>query len=398
LIKEDEDGNVNESGDHFYKINTKIVLNDLVDELVDGEIQIDDLIMKREYLNSSDGPKTRLCHTEIYHKDKAPKATIAYIHGLGEGSDLFCEYGMQFAMNGYKFEAIDMRGYGNSGGVRGEYTLVELQNDIVTLLKEVDADIPLFLMAHSMGCMITTSFLMNNPDLNISGVILQAPLTGPPKNVHLDPAKIFLAGFLGQNLPELFLSARINPTNLTKKAIILKYFLTSRKSFPILGTRQVANLVQFFIHYKHNVKSFEYPVLVHLGGEDSVVNNDFTKKMYEDFGSEDKQMFEYEGAFHDLHYEDCNKEMFKNTVNWINLKFKEGNASKVGTIDFDKVKVAFLKRKAPFKYWKQLITFSIALYYFIGYLVMATKLANADRMDMLAFWPCSIYKKYILKK
>jgi alpha-beta hydrolase superfamily lysophospholipase len=370
----------------------------VVADLFEGQVQIDDLIMKREYVSSNEGDHTRLCHTEIYHKDKTPKATIAFIHGLGEGSDLFCEYGMQFAMNGYKFEAIDLRGYGNSGGIRGDSTLVEMQNDIVTLLKEVDAEIPLFLIAHSMGCMISSSFLMNNPDLNISGVILQAPLTGPPKHVHLDPVKIFLANFLGQNLPELMLSARINPTCLTKKAVILKYFLTSTKSFPILGTRQITNLLQFFIHYKYNVKSFEYPVLVHLGGEDSVVNNDFTKKMYEQFGSEDKQMFEYEGAFHDLHVEDCSKEMFKNTINWINLKFKEGNATKIGTIDFDKVKIAFLKKKAPFNYWKQLITFSIALYYFIGYLVMVTKLANADRMDMLAFWPCSLYKKYIMKK
>lgn len=246
--------------------------------------------------------------------------------------------------------------------------------------------------------MILLSFLMNNPGLNISGVILQAPLTSPPENVKLDIGRRIAAQLIGQNLPEMIFSPRINPSAITSKACLLKWYLTSRKVVPIIGAKQMAALAQYLYHFKYNVKSLKYPTLIHLGGEDKIVNNEGTKKFYEGIEVEDKQMYEYEGCFHELQYEDCKKEMFKNTINWINKKFKNGSATKVGAIDFDNVKIAFLKKKAPFKHWKHLAVISVVLYYLIGYLLMVSKIVNKKRHDMIAFWPCQIYRLLFGKK
>ncbi len=246
--------------------------------------------------------------------------------------------------------------------------------------------------------MVLSSFLMNNPGLNISGVILQAPLTCPPDNVKLDFFKMLAAKFIGKNLPEMIFSPRINPSAVTSKNSVLRWYLTSRKVVPVAGSKQLAGLVQYLYHFKYNAKSMKYPVLVHLGKEDRIVNNEGTKKIYENFGTNDKQMFEYDGGFHELQHEDCKKEMFKNTLNWINKKFKDGSATKAGTMDLDKVKFAFLKKKAPFKHWKELAAFAVAVYYIIGYLLMVTKIVNKKRHEMLAFWPCQLYKLFFGKK
>ncbi len=117
----------------------------------EGEIFFDDISVKREYISSEEGDHIRLLHTEICHKENKPRATIAIFHGMGQGSDIFVETGVQYAKNGYKVECIDYRGYGGSGGVRGEYTILDMQKDVVLLLKEIDTDIPLFVYAHSMG-------------------------------------------------------------------------------------------------------------------------------------------------------------------------------------------------------------------------------------------------------
>ena len=108
-------------------------------------------------------------------------------------------------------------------------------------------------------------------------------------------------------------------------------------------------------------------------------------------------MFEYEGCFHDLQFEECQREMLKNTLNWMNLKFKEGAISNIGIIDFDSVKIEFLKRTAPFKQWKKLITALVVAYYLIGYLLMVSKFINKNRHEMLAFWPCSLFRKFFGK-
>jgi len=48
--------------------------------------------------------------------------------------------------------------------------------DVTTLLKQANPKLPLFIYGHSMGGLTVTTYLLNNTDLNISGVILSAPL------------------------------------------------------------------------------------------------------------------------------------------------------------------------------------------------------------------------------
>lgn len=150
LIKLSDDSELTASGDKFYDIDSEQLIFEVLKDFNHGTIELDDVIIKREYIESfKDG--INISHTEIKHKTDPPKATIAIVHGLGQNSDLFIEYGIQFAMNGYKVQAIDLRGFGWSGGLKAQYTITEIQSDIVALLKEADAEIPLFLYAHSMG-------------------------------------------------------------------------------------------------------------------------------------------------------------------------------------------------------------------------------------------------------
>jgi alpha-beta hydrolase superfamily lysophospholipase len=75
-----------------------------------------------------------------------------------------------------------------------------LEKDIAIVMKKARTNIPLFLYGHSMGGALTSKFLMNNPDLNVSGLVLSAPLFSlPPEKQVEDPARLaFLRG--GVNL------------------------------------------------------------------------------------------------------------------------------------------------------------------------------------------------------
>jgi len=277
MIELDDDSDLNEAGDKYYKIKDSIKLLEIAAEFNSGKIEIDDIIFKREFIISEEGDHLRLQHTEIYHKSVDPKATIAIFHGLGQGSDTLIETGIQYAMNGYKVEFIDFRGFGGSGGTRGDSTIIDLQKDVVLLLKEIDSDIPLFVCGHSMGCMVLTSFLMNNPGLKISGVILNAPLTCAPNNVKIDAFRLAAVQFLANNLPEMVINPRLNPSDGCKRDSLLKWSLSAKKAPQFIGMKQAAMLLKYMHHYKYNAKSFKYPLLVHLGGSDQTVNNEGTK-------------------------------------------------------------------------------------------------------------------------
>lgn len=120
------------------------------------------------------------CHTSIRDtsfNDQALKASFVIIHGLAENSDLFIEPALLYALNGFHVHLIDLRGYGLSAGVRmAQNKISDYHHEISAVLKEANPTLPLFIYGHSMGGLTLTTFLTNNPHLNIAGVILSAPL------------------------------------------------------------------------------------------------------------------------------------------------------------------------------------------------------------------------------
>lgn len=77
---------------------------------------------------------------------------------------------------------IDLSGFGQSGGARGNSTIKELHSDIETIIKMMDADLPLFIFGHSMGGGLISTLLMQNPHLQIAGVLCSSALLGYPNN------------------------------------------------------------------------------------------------------------------------------------------------------------------------------------------------------------------------
>lgn len=77
---------------------------------------------------------------------------------------------------------IDLSGYGQSGGARGNSTMFELHHDIELVMKRMDPELPLFVFGHSMGGGLVSTLLTQNPNLNIAGVICSSALFGIPNN------------------------------------------------------------------------------------------------------------------------------------------------------------------------------------------------------------------------
>jgi pimeloyl-ACP methyl ester carboxylesterase len=111
--------------------------------------------------------------------NQKPIASIAIVHGNSENSDNFLEVAIHHALNGFDVHIIDLKGQGMSSGEKiGHYKIQEHHNQIVSMLKEVREDLPCFLQAHSMGCLNTIAFLINNPHLKIDSVFAGSPFWG----------------------------------------------------------------------------------------------------------------------------------------------------------------------------------------------------------------------------
>src|SRR5213079_1968849 len=93
-----------------------------------------------------------------------PKASIALVHGLAEHSGRYEHVGRAFADAGYSVRAVDIHGHGRSEGFPGHVTNVaQWHDDTAHALEEAEAAAPgrpVFLTGHSLGSLISSSFVV----------------------------------------------------------------------------------------------------------------------------------------------------------------------------------------------------------------------------------------------
>jgi acylglycerol lipase len=112
---------------------------------------------------------------------EAPRAVIGVVHGLAEHSGRYDHVGRHLAARGLAVYAIDYRGHGQSAGRRvhvdsfDEY--VDDVGALTALLRERHPALPVFLLGHSQGGLLTLLFALRHPD-GLTGAIVSAPLLG----------------------------------------------------------------------------------------------------------------------------------------------------------------------------------------------------------------------------
>lgn len=112
------------------------------------------------------------------------RGSIVLIHGFAQCSDVWFETAFQLALNGYIVHMIDLEGNGYCAGNRVSGLAVErFHHQVSTILLQVSADLPCFLLSHSMGGLVVNTYLKLNPAIaqKLAGVIYSAPLFGMTK-------------------------------------------------------------------------------------------------------------------------------------------------------------------------------------------------------------------------
>src|SRR5207237_556199 len=117
--------------------------------------------------------------------DAAPaRATVALVHGLAEHSGRYEHVGRALSEQGFSVRAVDIHGHGRSEGFPGQVSGVAQWHDdtaaVLQLAEEAAPGRPVFLLGHSLGSLITASFV-SNFEPAIAGLVLSgyAGLPGP---------------------------------------------------------------------------------------------------------------------------------------------------------------------------------------------------------------------------
>ncbi|CDW81614.1 alpha beta fold family protein [Stylonychia lemnae] len=369
-----------------------------IETLHEGEIIIGTLTMKRQYVKSHG-----LCdnmfsyHTNIRDNtidDDDFKATMAIVHGYGENSDIFLESALQYALNGFDVHLIDLRGFGMTGGVRmNMWKISDLHHDVVALLQQVNPKLPLLIYGHSMGGLTILTFLVNNPTLNVSGVILSAPFLGVHESAKLDDKKKLTVKLLAPELEEFVVNPRIPVHLVCRDKIVFREFLQNRKFIPFMSLGQIDSIIDFHSDLPVNIQDYKYPTLTMLAEKEFLVNNKDARRILSQAGSQQNVIVEYKDCFHELQKEPNKDEIHAKVLQFaMNLLKDKSKLKPFGVFNEKALRFGRLKKRGPdlVAALKRKI-FAIIIYLVIGFVLSKGYLKGKTLATLI--WPIYIVLK-----
>ena len=250
---------------------------------------------------------------ELYYQGWLPegdvRAIVVVFHGLAEHGGRYTNVVNQLVPQGFAVYALDLIGHGKSSGERlfvyRFEDLTEPLKSFLDMVKSWQPDKKVFMLAHSMGGLVGTFFLLDHQD-ELDGAVISGALTKVPDNIT--PVTMFMAKALSKLAPKVRL-AGVDSSGISRDPQEVVAYVNDPLVFTGNTTaRMGSEMIRAMERVKAEMGRIKLPVLLLHGGSDYLSDPDASQTLYEGVGSEDKTLKIYEGYYHEI-YNDIGKEV-----------------------------------------------------------------------------------------
>ncbi len=228
-----------------------------------------------------------------------PRAAVVICHGVNSHGGQYLWSGEQLSAAGHAVYALDMRGRGKSEGERlyienvSEY--VADVSAVVQLAKSRDPGVPVFLLGHSAGGVVSCVYTIENQK-ELAGLICESFAFKVPAP---DFVLAIIKGLsrIAPRLPVLKLKNKDFTRDPKALAALNADPLIANEVQPAIT---VAALVRSNERLKKEFPLITLPVLIMHGTADKATVPAGSQLFYDTAGSKDKTLKLYKDHFHDL--------------------------------------------------------------------------------------------------
>ena len=264
--------------------------------------------------------------TRSWQPEGKPRAVMILVHGFNAHSGYMVWPGEQLSANGFACYALDLRGRGNS---EGEWFYVEEFSDylgdvnkLVEIARSEHPGLPIYVLGHSAGGVIATSYVFEHQD-EIAGLVCESFAfdVGLP---HLVQLALQGVGYLAPHVHVFSL----NNADFSRDPAHVERMntdpLIAKESQPAETASEMLKAAE---RLKENMPNFNVPVFIIHGTEDKATRPAGSQYFYDHAGSSDKTLKLYEGHFHDL-LADTDKEIVMGDIqSWLDERIPKEEAA-----------------------------------------------------------------------
>ena len=279
------------------------------------------MIYENYPVNAIDGQQL---YIRFWKPETEEKAIVFLIHGFSEHSGRYARWAERFTESNISVYAIDYRGHGKAGGIRGHTPSYKLLlDDINVLIQQANSTkAPKFLYGQSLGGNLALNYaLERDPQLN--GIISTSPwlkLVYEPKTIM-----ILFTRILKKLSPSLTSKSGIDINLLSHDPKVAEEYAKDKLNHQFITPNLFFGVRKAGRKVIENAGKIKLPVLLMHGTSDLITSCKASEKFAEQLKNAggDITFIPWENYYHEIHHENNNEQVFQEIMNWISEKSEE---------------------------------------------------------------------------
>jgi alpha-beta hydrolase superfamily lysophospholipase len=249
---------------------------------------------------------------------REPRRAVVLVHGLAEHSGRYDHVGAWLSTRDCAVHAYDHRGHGQSEGARGHLgSFSELLDDLEAFLRLVRAEhpaLPLVLVGHSMGGLVTTALLAERkPDVAcaaVSGPALEAP-------EHVSDSRRRMARWLRRIAPRLRMTAGLEPEHLSRDPEVVRGYVEDPLVFRRVTVSLASELLDAMTRTAGAAFQIQVPVLVQHGEADRLCPPRGSRSFHGQLRGPGHRLRVYPQLRHEIFNEPESEQVLEDLLAWL---------------------------------------------------------------------------------
>ncbi|HKG20543.1 MAG TPA: lysophospholipase [Blastocatellia bacterium] len=273
------------------------------------------------YIEDSICTADRLRLYTTRHEAANARADVVVVHGLGEHSGRYLPLINYLVERDYSVTAYDHRGHGKSEGLRGHVEkFTDYEEDLDRVLNSVQGHgrtRGTFIIGHSMGGLVTLRYAAKNGS-RLAGAVVSAPAIQIATKVPT--GKLMVARIGAIIAPRSRVDNGIDPSILSKDPAVGRAYAADPLVNRLVSARWFAEITEAMREARGIGSLLTLPLLVLQGTGDRLISEEGTKRLFENVGSNDKELKLYSGYYHELFNEPEKWEIYKFVADWLDAR------------------------------------------------------------------------------
>jgi len=256
-----------------------------------------------------------------------PRSVILLVHGLAEHSGRYPHVGTSLAKAGHTVYACDLRGHGWSPDGRkpgrvhiesfSEY-LADVSG-LYALANSRHPGMPVFLLGHSMGGLISMTYALDHAPL-LAGAIISSPAIAPNPAAPIPKALLVLVGILSRLAPGLRFASKLDTSMLSHDPAVVAAYDQDPLVSHSVSARWFSEASTAMQSLQTRPSELQIPMLLMQSGEDVLVDPEATRRWAEAAPADQLEFIHWPGFYHEMFNETGKAEVLSRVHQWLDQR------------------------------------------------------------------------------